>query len=115
MIRRIARRIWLQDKRLEEPGSMRQVPFRWTHARHRLDHIVLNGEGLAERMGPMAYIEIIVLYVRALHGTPPCANLSVQSTLPSASLRHGRQNTTTEQIGKTYIWILGHWPHVTEL
>src|SRR5215510_11171980 len=37
------------------------------------------------------------------------SNFGVQSALPSAFLRHGRQNTAIEQIGKNYIYPLGYW------
>src|SRR6266446_1472542 len=63
MIARITRHIGLQDKSLEEPGGMRQVPFRWTHTGHRLDHIILDGKGLAESMGHLSHIQIVLLYV----------------------------------------------------
>src|SRR5206468_8903577 len=62
---------------------------------------------LAESMSQMAYIQIVLLYVGALHSTPPCSNLGVQSALPSVFLSHSRQVATIEQIGKTYAY--AHW------
>ncbi|MNP16199.1 hypothetical protein D3C76_1085860 [compost metagenome] len=53
--RAVAGQEGLEDEGLEEPGDMRQVPFRRADVGHALDHMVLGAERGADRLAGRAY------------------------------------------------------------
>ncbi len=58
MQRLIIRDKLLEQKRLKEPAHMRQVPLRRADIRHRLHHIVLSHQWLAQLLSELAHLQI---------------------------------------------------------
>jgi hypothetical protein len=58
--RPVAGRVRLQDEGLEEPARVREMPLRRADVGHRLHHVVLGGQPLAERSGEAPHLRVPV-------------------------------------------------------
>ena len=59
----ITREKRFQDQRLEKPAGVRQMPFKRTYFRHRLDAVIFDLQGRAERFAGGADARIVQFYI----------------------------------------------------
>ncbi len=113
-VRRIERRVAAalafgvgrEQEGLEEPRGVRPMPFRRTHIRHRLDHLVLVGERRGELVGEVSNPSVVIVQRGAMRRveTGTGGRHGHRSTVPKqaathAQFRTGAIHSTTRIIG----------------